>query len=203
MVELRIPKASYPSAGFYELKTNGDQCLAELIVQDKPIDFTSGFSDLTVNCADYAEFQCCVSDPLVTGKWYKDGVEVIPNERIKFVDHECKRKICIYNVQTSDIGEYEYRVVSGSQQISMTACLDAIELIVERQKDPPKIYLNMSDSQEICIRAGNKLIMDVPITHDVNDRGKRRDDKRDDKRIRGGTIFLDEDRVVKLPILKI
>ena len=87
--------AKFEQAGFYELKdklrkiknlkinliffylifcnthkTNGDHCMAELIVEDKPIEL-SRFSDLTVNCSDYAEFKCYVSDPTVEGKWYK------------------------------------------------------------------------------------------------------------------------------------
>ena len=44
--------------------------MAELIVEDKPIEL-SRFSDLTVNCSDYAEFKCYVSDPTAEGKWYK------------------------------------------------------------------------------------------------------------------------------------
>ena len=87
--------AKFEQAGFYELKdklrkiknlkinliffylifcnthkTNGDHCMAELIVEDKPIEL-SRFSDLTVNCSDYAEFKCYVSDPTAEGKWYK------------------------------------------------------------------------------------------------------------------------------------
>jgi hypothetical protein len=44
------------------------------------------------------------------------------------------RKICITDVQSSDIGEYEYKITSasGKTQLSITACLDAIEIIVEQ-----------------------------------------------------------------------
>ena len=172
--------------------------MAELLVDDKPIDFTSGFSDLSVNCAEYAEFKCAVSDPTVVGKWYKDGIEVVAGERIKFVDNECVRKICIYDVQSSDIGEYEYRVTSGRRELSMTACLDAIQLIVEKEKEPPKIYLNLSDSREIVVRAGHKLIVDIPITRDEMERGKLNSSAEDtDKRIRGGTIYLDEEATIE------
>lgn len=40
-------------------------------------------ADLTVRATDQAMFKCEVSDDKVTGKWYKDGVEVMPSERIK------------------------------------------------------------------------------------------------------------------------
>ena len=73
VVELRISDCQFGAAGFYELKTNGDECLAELIVEDKPLDFISGFSDLTVNCQEYAEFKCIVNDSMATGRWYKES----------------------------------------------------------------------------------------------------------------------------------
>ncbi|CAG5082738.1 Oidioi.mRNA.OKI2018_I69.PAR.g10195.t1.cds [Oikopleura dioica] len=148
LFEFRIDKLKYDHAGFYQLKTNGDECLAELIVEDKPIDFSSGFSDLTVNCTEYAEFKCQVNDPEIEGRWYKDGIPIVESERIKFVNDGCLRKICIYDVRTSDIGEYEYRCKSGKTELSMTACLDAIELVVEKPKEPPKIYLNLNENRE-------------------------------------------------------
>lgn len=40
-------------------------------------------ADLTVKATDQAVFKCEVSDDKVTGKWYKDGVEVLPSDRIK------------------------------------------------------------------------------------------------------------------------
>lgn len=40
-------------------------------------------ADLTVKAAEQAVFKCEVSDEKVIGKWYKDGVEVIPSNRIK------------------------------------------------------------------------------------------------------------------------
>lgn len=40
-------------------------------------------ADLTVKATDQAVFKCEVSDDKVTGKWFKDGVEVLPSDRIK------------------------------------------------------------------------------------------------------------------------
>ena len=40
-------------------------------------------ADLTVKATDQAIFKCEVSDEKVTGKWFKDGVEVQASERIK------------------------------------------------------------------------------------------------------------------------
>lgn len=40
-------------------------------------------ADLTVKSSEQAVFKCEVSDDKVTGKWFKDGKEVQPNNRIK------------------------------------------------------------------------------------------------------------------------
>lgn len=40
-------------------------------------------ADLTVRATDQAVFKCEVSDEKVTGKWFRDGVEVVASERHK------------------------------------------------------------------------------------------------------------------------
>ena len=48
LIDLRMKACSFDRAGFYSIKTNGDESVAELFVQDKPLEFASGFGDLTV-----------------------------------------------------------------------------------------------------------------------------------------------------------
>lgn len=50
---------------------------------EKQLEVLQDIADLTVKATDQALFKCEVSDDKVTGKWYKDGVEVLPSERIK------------------------------------------------------------------------------------------------------------------------
>ena len=38
----------------------------------------SGFTDMSVNFNESAEFKCEVSEPDAKGKWFKDGKEVSP-----------------------------------------------------------------------------------------------------------------------------
>jgi hypothetical protein len=59
--------------------------------------------------------------------------------------------------------------------------------------EPPKIYLNISDSAEICVKAGNKLIIDIPITKE-GDAAINAPTALDNtsKRIRGGMLHLHE-----------
>ena len=57
--------------------------LAGVVAADKELQVLQSIADLTVKSAEQAMFKCEVSDEKVTGKWFKDGVEVHPSDRIK------------------------------------------------------------------------------------------------------------------------
>lgn len=52
-------------------------------IAEKELEVLQSIADLTLKAAEQAVFKCEVSDEKVTGKWFKDGVEVIPSNRIK------------------------------------------------------------------------------------------------------------------------
>lgn len=54
-----------------------------VVSTEKELEVLQDIADLTVRATDQAVFKCEVSDDKVTGKWFKDGVEVLPSERIK------------------------------------------------------------------------------------------------------------------------
>ena len=62
-----IFKVRKEDAGFYEVQTNGQKLFGELIVDEKPVVFKSGFSDMTVNFDEEAIFDCEVADAEATG----------------------------------------------------------------------------------------------------------------------------------------
>ena len=98
--------AQLDDAGFYQIITNGDESFAELIVEEKPIEFKSGFSDMSVNFNESAEFKCEVSEAEAKGKWFKDGKEVVASDRIEVIERGCLRKLVINDVTASDQGSY-------------------------------------------------------------------------------------------------
>ena len=102
--------AQLDDAGFYQIITNGDESFAELIVEEKPIEFKSGFSDMSVNFNESAEFKCEVSEAEAKGKWFKDGKEVVASDRIEVIERGCLRKLVINDVTASDQGLYNIDV---------------------------------------------------------------------------------------------
>uniref|UniRef100_A0A665T8Q3 Myosin binding protein C, fast type a n=1 Tax=Echeneis naucrates TaxID=173247 RepID=A0A665T8Q3_ECHNA len=124
---------------------------------DKELEVLQSIADLTVKAAEQAVFKCEVSDEKVTGKWFKDGVEVKASDRIKMLHIGRVHKLTIDDVKPSDAGDYTF--VPDGYALSLSAKLNFL--------DPPKIHLDTSGAgskNTITVVAGNKLRLDVEIT---------------------------------------
>lgn len=140
---------------------------AELEVEDKELEVLQSIADLTVKAAEQAVFKCEVSDDKVTGKWFKDGVEVQPSDRIKMTHIGRTHKLTIDDVKPSDAGDYTF--VPDGYALSLSAKLNFLEIKIDYvpRQDPPKIHLDTSglgNKNTIIVVAGNKLRLDVEIT---------------------------------------
>uniref|UniRef100_A0A673NGV4 Myosin-binding protein C, fast-type-like n=1 Tax=Sinocyclocheilus rhinocerous TaxID=307959 RepID=A0A673NGV4_9TELE len=113
---------------------------------------------LIFQLSEQAVFKCEVSDEKVTGKWFKDGVEVTPSNRIKMTHIGRTHKLVIDDVKPEDAGDYTF--VPDGYALSISAKLNFLE--------PPKIHLDTTGSfvnkNTIIVVAGNKLRFDVDIT---------------------------------------
>uniref|UniRef100_A0A3P9QCP1 Myosin-binding protein C, fast-type n=1 Tax=Poecilia reticulata TaxID=8081 RepID=A0A3P9QCP1_POERE len=166
---LIIQEATLDDAGMYHAWTNGGHTKGELEVEEKELEVLQDIADLTVRATDQAVFKCEVSDDKVTGKWFKDGVEVLPSERIKMTHVGRFHRLVIDNVKPEDAGDYTF--VPDGYALSLSAKLNFLgeeEEIVSKPSDPPKIHLdttgNMVSQNTIIVVAGNKLRLDVEIT---------------------------------------
>ncbi|MCJ8738990.1 hypothetical protein PDJAM_G00041840 [Pangasius djambal] len=155
---LIISEASKEDMGTYYVYTSGGESKGELEVEDKELEVLQSIADLTLKAAEQALFKCEVSDEKVTGKWFKDGVEVIPSKRVKMTHIGRIHKLMIDDVKPEDAGDYTF--VPDGYAISLSAKLNFL--------DPPKIHLDTTGSMvsknTIIVVAGNKLRLDVEIT---------------------------------------
>ncbi|XP_039973542.1 myosin binding protein Ca [Xiphias gladius] len=164
---LIINEATKEDIGMYYVFTNGGESKAELEVEDKELQVLQSIADLTVKAAEQAVFKCEVSDEKVTGKWFKDGVEVKPSNRIKMTHIGRTHKLAIDDVKPSDAGDYTF--VPDGYALSLSAKLNFLEIKIDYvpRQDPPKIHLDTSGTgsrNTITVVAGNKLRLDVEIT---------------------------------------
>ncbi|XP_068383936.1 myosin-binding protein C, fast-type [Eschrichtius robustus] len=154
-------------SGHYQVMTNGGQCEAELIVEEKQLEVLQDIADVTVKASEQAVFKCEVSDEKVTGKWYKNGVEVRPSKRITITHVGRFHRLVIDDVHPEDEGDYTF--VPDGSALSLSAKLKFLEITVEYvpKQEPPKIHLDFSgktSENSVVVVAGNKLRLDVSIT---------------------------------------
>uniref|UniRef100_A0A8B9HCT8 Myosin-binding protein C, fast-type n=1 Tax=Astyanax mexicanus TaxID=7994 RepID=A0A8B9HCT8_ASTMX len=167
---LIISEATKEDIGMYYVYTSGGESKGELEVEDKELEVLQSIADLTVKAAEQAVFKCEVSDDKVTGKWFKDGVEVIPSDRIKMTHVGRIHKLTIDDVKPEDAGDYTF--VPDGYALSLSAKLNFLEIKIDYvpRQDPPKIHLDstgsMVNKNTIIVVAGNKLRLDVEITGD-------------------------------------
>ncbi|XP_078271732.1 myosin-binding protein C, cardiac-type-like [Rhinoraja longicauda] len=164
---LFINEAMKEDAGHYTAKTNGDQSLAELLVQEKQLEVYQSIADLTVKAKEEAVFKCEVSDEMVKGTWYKDGVKVVPSEGLTISHIGRIHKLVIDKVRPEDDGDYTF--VPDGFAFNLSARLNFLEVKIDYvpRQDPPKIHLDCLSSipdATIVVVAGNKLRLDVPIS---------------------------------------
>uniref|UniRef100_A0A8C7XGT9 Myosin-binding protein C, fast-type n=1 Tax=Oryzias sinensis TaxID=183150 RepID=A0A8C7XGT9_9TELE len=163
-----ILEATLDDIGMYHAWTNGGHTKGELEVEEKELEVLQDIADLTVRATEQAMFKCEVSDDTVTGKWYKDGVEVLPSERIKMTHVGRFHRLLIDDVKPEDAGDYTF--VPDGYALSLSAKLNFLEIKIDYvpRQDPPKIHLdttgNMVSQNTIIVVAGNKLRLDVEIT---------------------------------------
>uniref|UniRef100_A0A673YGH1 Myosin binding protein Cb n=1 Tax=Salmo trutta TaxID=8032 RepID=A0A673YGH1_SALTR len=155
---LIIQEATLDDIGMYWCFTNGGRTKGELEVEEKELEVLQNIADLTVKAEDQAMFKCEVSDEKVTGKWLKDGVEVLPSSRIKLTHIGRIHRLTIDDVKPEDAGDYTF--IPDGYALSLSAKLNFLE--------PPKIHLdttgNMVSQNTIIVVAGNKLRLDVEIS---------------------------------------
>ncbi|XP_061823680.1 myosin binding protein Cb [Nerophis lumbriciformis] len=165
---LIILEATLNDIGMYHAWTNGGHTKGELEVEEKELEVLQDIADLTVKATDQAVFKCEVSDEKVTGKWFKDGVEVMPSERFKMTHIGRFHRLVIDDVKPGDAGDYTF--VPDGYALSLSAKLNFLEIKIDYvpRQDPPKIHLdttgNMVSQNTIILVAGNKLRLDVEIT---------------------------------------
>ncbi|XP_033963200.1 myosin binding protein Cb isoform X4 [Pseudochaenichthys georgianus] len=163
-----ILEATLNDIGMYHAWTNGGHTKGELEVEEKQLEVLQDIADLTVRATDQALFKCEVSDEKVTGKWFKDGVEVVASDRITMTHIGRFHRLLIDNVKPEDAGDYTF--IPDGYALSISAKLNFLEIKVDYvpRQDPPKIHLdttgNMVSQNTIIVVAGNKLRLDVEIT---------------------------------------
>ncbi|KAJ8319891.1 hypothetical protein KUTeg_001478 [Tegillarca granosa] len=103
---------------------------ATLTVEELPVEFTKPLKDMKVKEKETVTLECELNKPNRPVKWLKDGQEIKPDDRIKFVMDCYMHQIIITDVTLSDMG----KITCVCGDVSTTATLLVEELPVEFTK---------------------------------------------------------------------
>ncbi|XP_053200690.1 twitchin-like isoform X3 [Panonychus citri] len=149
--KLIIKKCKVTDEGKYLAKTKGDETESEVLVEPANR-FKKKLEDVHTLEKKQIVFEVEMTDTRAPLKWYKDGQEVAPNERIHIKYHDDKYTLTIDAAKLEDAGEY----MAATPNIK-TKC----RLTVDEAERPPIIKLEQTDFQS---DVGKPLIIDVPYS---------------------------------------
>nr|XP_032834097.1 myosin-binding protein C, slow-type-like isoform X2 [Petromyzon marinus] len=155
---LIITEPSLEDIGTYTITANGGESKAKLVVEERQIHILHDLSNVTLKPGENAEFILEVSED-VQGKWYRDGVEVKPDKRIKVVKDGKTHKLLIEKCGVEDEGLYKF--VPSGFDVSLQSKLHIMQA--------PKMELDMdkkTGDNTIVVVAGNKLRVELHVTGD-------------------------------------
>jgi titin len=133
--------------------TNSIFTSANLSVEEEPLSFVKKLVDFTcdqLKCK--AEFDCELNKPNVELKWYKEKIEIKDSLKYKIKHDGKKHFLSINDIEGNDEGEYS-ATIRGKIDKSSTANLNI--------KSAPKIFLNAQYKDNITIKRGTPLSIEV------------------------------------------
>lgn len=148
---LLIKVTQFRDDGKYKCTVKDQSTETELVVTEAKPDFIRKLQDFEANEKETAILEAEITSESADISWYKDGVQIIPdNNRIEYVKKGKIRQLIIRNVSVHDEGEYIG--VLADQECS--ADLVVIEL-------PPEIITKL---ENITIARGEKASFEIELT---------------------------------------
>ena len=84
--------------------------------------FTKKLEDKKSKEKDSAILECELNKPNIPVKWLKDGVELVPSDRIKLITDGCIHRLVIENATLEDSGTYT--CICGGENTEATFSVD-------------------------------------------------------------------------------
>lgn len=78
-----------------------------LYVEEIPVEFLQKLNNITVKERETAEFECELNKENAQVKWFKGGLEILPNDnKYKYIADGCKYKLQVLDCELDDINDY-------------------------------------------------------------------------------------------------
>lgn len=125
-------------------------------------EFLKPLKDLDVTEGEKAEFMVETNCKPRTVKWYKNGQEVKPDDRIEIKGEDTKYRLVIKEAKKDDAGQYKVVIENSAGQKDSEA-----KLTVRKPKpDQPRIVKGLEDQ---IVAKGDALIFEVKVEGEVTE----------------------------------
>ncbi|CAH2305336.1 obscurin 1 [Pelobates cultripes] len=153
---LIILNAGSQDAGKFVCDSGDDSVCYNVTVTDPPVKIvnTSDDAEFRSLCGEQVLLSCEVSRENAAVRWYRDGVEVDQNPRIRLECDGKHRRLIVDSASTQDSGEYVCDTGDDSVFYSVTV------------KEPPVKIVNASDDKDMHGLSGEQVVLGCELSRE-------------------------------------
>ncbi|XDV30099.1 hypothetical protein PO909_033087 [Leuciscus waleckii] len=163
MRTLSIQSAHPSHAGVYSCTTKDDVIKFHVEIRALPVTFSSVPDAQRTKCIESGrpfKLQCKVSDPDAQVWWYKDGIEVLPQDGIVTVNEEAMRTLSVQTAELCHSGTYSCK--TNNDLITFHVEIQEVEKNKSTEVDSPivlKCELSDATAQVLWCKDGKELAL--------------------------------------------
>ena len=152
-LKLKLSSVDILDSGEIKCQINNTFTTALLTVEEQEIKFVKGLEEhILTELHVQAKFTCELNRNNYPLRWYKANQEINDSKKFKIVINGTQHTLYINDVGPRDIAEYSAKIASKKELTSRAnLCL----------KCKPKIYLNSKYTDNIIVKRGQKIFLDV------------------------------------------
>ncbi|UJR34155.1 hypothetical protein I4U23_021562, partial [Adineta vaga] len=125
--KLLLDDIEYDDQGLYEMRCENIKTSCHLTVKKLETTFLDHLRNLNVQEGETAKFQCRLSKLSSNVQWFKDGIRILPSDRIVYSIKGDHLSLTIHNAQIEDEGNY--RCMIDNQHTDATLTVEPLPAI--------------------------------------------------------------------------
>ncbi|XP_046554801.1 titin-like [Haliotis rubra] len=127
---LTIPKSEVDDEAVYKCVIKDRKTSARVTVKEEPFEFLQPLTDVHVMETETIHMECVVSKPGKPATWYKEGVKMLPSDRVKMgVDGAGKYMLTITNAELKDEAEYSIKIADKKSKAQALVEEEDVDII--------------------------------------------------------------------------
>ncbi|XP_072324948.1 obscurin-like protein 1 isoform X4 [Scyliorhinus torazame] len=144
---LRILDARTTDSGEYLCDVQDDSVVFRVCVEDSPVTIVGSSQiseDRSFTESETIAMSCQLSRSDVQVRWYRDGAELLPNDKIRIESRGLTRELMIFDSEPGDSGQYVCDA-GADKLIFKVTVTETLVLFTNKEKLPEEVHANEND----------------------------------------------------------